>query len=218
MAYAPENTMKSFRLAFELGADMIELDTQLTSDGYAVVNHNKSFNKTTPPAGKINELSLDQIKQLKMQGEPIPLLEEAIALCKEKGKMIDIECKDRSVAAEVVRLLKKYQLTKATIVTSFIPSVLSDIKTLEPSLKTGNLVMPILYAMPIRAALKRGCHAVVPNKNQINAKFIEKAHEKNLKVISWTINDTETMKRFVDLGIDGIITNKPDALEKILSS
>jgi glycerophosphoryl diester phosphodiesterase len=215
MAYAPQNTMKSFALACEMRADMIELDVHLTSDGAAVVNHDPVFRHTDPPAGKIREMTLEQVRVLRFQGEPIPALEEVIEYIKPRGVGLNIECKVVEAAPEVVRLVRRHAFEKMTLVSSFIPRALAEVKKCDPAIGTGYLTPPVLSPFGLPRARLLGCESINPNKAQVNRAFVAAARKLGLKIFPWTVNDEKTMRRFITLGVDGIITNKPDLLNKL---
>ncbi len=217
MAYAPQNTIKAFKLAVEMGADMVELDAHRTADGIVIVNHDTRFNKTTPKAGKITGLKYCEVEKLKFEGQNIPKLEEVIQLCKESNIGIDIECKQGSAIEKVVDLVKKYDFIDQTLITQFNPYVLKKSRSLEPAIETGFLTLPVLYPRKFKRASNIGATAIVPNIKQVNKRFMKKAERNNLKVIVWTVNEENDMKKLIDLGVDGIITNKPDLLAKIKS-
>lgn len=215
MAYAPENTMKAFRLGIDMGADMLELDTHLTRDGVAIVNHNTDLKHTTPPLGRIAGLTYDEISHIRFRGEPIPTLEEVILLCMERGVELDIECKDGGAIEEVVRLVRKHGTQEHTLISQFNALVIARSRRLDPSIRTGFLTLPVVYPFHRLAALAAGAYSVNAHKAQVNRLYVEVAHFMGLKVISWTVDDADEMRRLIENGVDGIITNKPDLLAKI---
>jgi glycerophosphoryl diester phosphodiesterase len=215
MAYAPENTLKSFARGIELGAQMIELDAHLTRDGAAVVNHNADLKHASPPKGKIAKLTLAEFRSATFRGEPLPTLEDAILLCREKGAEIDIECKDDRTIDEIVRLVRKHDMTGRVLLTDFRITGIARAKRLEPALRTGYLTLPLIYLHAFPAALATGAYSVNPNKAQVNRLYVGAAHRLGLKVIPWTVDEAGEMRRLIELGADGIITNKPDLLAKI---
>jgi glycerophosphoryl diester phosphodiesterase len=236
MAYAPQNTMKAFRLAAEIGADMIELDVHLTRDGVAVVNHDTSFKRAEVsmgtrsendvsagtrskndhvPSGIIREMTAAEIRNVRFQGEPIPELEEVIQFCKESGTRINIEIKAPEAAAEVVRLVNKHDMRPRIMVSSFSSRALKAVKASDKSFETAYLTTPAHGPFAIPFARRLGCAAVNPHKMQIGPLFVASAHRNGLKIFAWTVNDERTMRRFISLGVDGIITNKPDLLLRL---
>jgi len=216
--HAPENTMKSFALAASMGADMIELDVHLTRDGVAVVNHDADLAYTTPPKGKIKNLPLEEIRSARFHGEPIPTLEEAILFCRDKGIEMDIECKDEAAIGEIVRLVRAHGMEQRTLISDFRIRGLITVRRLDTTIRTGYLTAPVIYPLAFPAALAAGAYSVNPHKFQVNKVYVELAHRLGLKVFPWTINRTDELRRMINLGVDGIITNRPDLLAKIISS
>jgi len=215
MAYAPENTMKAFRLAADMGAEMVELDVHLTLDGVAVVNHDTAFNKAVPAGGEIRAMTAEEVRGVSFEGEPIPTLEEVIEFCKSSGMMINIEIKAPEAAVEVVRLVQKHDMTAKVLVSSFSARALKAVKAGDKSFDTAYLTTPAHGPFAIPIAKRLGCASVNPHKMQVNSRFVAAAHRKGLRIFAWTVNDEKTMSRFVALGVDGIITNKPDLLVKL---
>ena len=215
MAYAPENTMKAFRLAADMGADMIELDVHLTRDGAAVVNHDPEFSRAGPAGGKIKNMTLGEVRAVRIQGEPVPTLEEALLLCKERGMEINIECKACEAAREIVRLVRETGMRERTLVSSFSTRALAACKQLDPEISVGYLTLPLLHPAAFGPARRLRCASINPNLTGLTRRFVAAAHKRGIKVIPWTVNDARNMRRLIAAGADGIITNKPDLLNKI---
>ncbi len=213
--HAPENTLKAFRTAVEMGADMIELDARMTSDGIAIINHDKTYKRTTGNPAPTSELTYRQVKELRFNGEPVPTLEETVALCKESGIKINIECKESGAVSEAIRLMNNYGIASGSMISEFDARALKESKEIDASVDTGFLTLPVLTPFPLLRAKKLGCAWINPNKAQINPMFVSRAHRLGLKVIPWTVNDADMMRRFIDIGVDGFITNYPDVLSKI---
>jgi glycerophosphoryl diester phosphodiesterase len=220
-AYAPENTMTSFRLAYEMGADMIELDVHRTTDGALVVMHDDDVKRVTGATGKISEMTLEQVRALdagerfnkKFKGEKVPTLDEVLAWAADKI-MVNIEIKAPGCEEKVVELVKKYKMVDKVIVSSFDHSIVAKIKELEPAVKTGALVDDI---KDIGAVIKE-CHpdAINPRYTALTKKQIADAHALGLQVNTYTPNDGVSMRQLISYGVDGIITNYPDMLIKLL--
>ena len=150
---APENTMAAFKKAYDTGVSMIELDVQKTKDGHLVIMHDDTVDRTTNGKGKIEDLTLEEIKKLdagswfssEYTGEKIPTLGEVLEWAKDKIK-VDIEVKDykqyRSMESELNSIIEENNAGKNVMVTSFSKDVLKRIKENNPELKTGLLVKP----------------------------------------------------------------------------
>ncbi len=212
---APENTLKSFKKAIELGADYIEFDIHKSKDGKIVVMHDSSTFATTGHKGSIRRMTLEELKELDCgEGEKIPTLREVIELA--KGKIgLQIEIKAKSLADSLVSLLKSENLIESTLISSFLHEELLKIKKIEPNLKVATLE-PITTKISkewsylggiIINAITYSCHAVHPLYNLVNQKFVDFVHKNNLKINIWTVNSRAAMKKFVRMGVDGLITD-----------
>ncbi len=212
---APENTLKSFKKAIELGADYIEFDVHRTKDYEIVIMHDSSTFATTGHRGTIKRMTLNELNKLDCgEGEKIPTLREVIELA--KGKIgLQIEIKAKSLADSLVSLLKSENLIESTLISSFLHEELLKIKKIEPNLKVATLE-PITTKISkewsylggiINNAIRHSCYAVHPLYNLVNQKFVDFAHENNLKINIWTVNSRAAMKKFVRMGVDGLITD-----------
>ncbi|MBM3127659.1 MAG: glycerophosphodiester phosphodiesterase [Chloroflexi bacterium] len=228
-AYAPENTLSAFTLAFEMGADGIELDVSLTQDGVPVVLHDDTVDRTTNGRGAINQLTLAQTQQLdasnqmeKYRGEKIPTLEAVLRAVGARG-IVNIELKNFNLQTDGVEAATLAAIENAgaldrVMVSSFNPLALRRMYQLAPRIPRGLLYRPNLPIYLRRAWLRPLAHptALHPHFSMITREFIAWARGKGYKVNTWTVDDPEETKRLIDLGVDGIITNKPDVLRKIV--
>ena len=229
---APENTLAAFHLARDLGADGVELDVQASKDGEAVVIHNFTVDATTDGQGAVNDKTLAELKELdagywfdeRYAGQRIPTLQEVIV---EVGHqlLLNIELKTQGLgsarlAAEVVRLIEDHNLVHRTIVSSFNPFALRQVKRLNPRINTGpihsfdlpgHLVRTLLTLLTVPNALH-------PDKNLLAREYMNWAQEKGYRVNAWTVDEPAEMKRLIALGVDGIITNRPHVLRNILDT
>ena len=211
MAYEPENTLRAFRRAAEMGADQIELDVFLTSDGVPVVCHDAML-KTEPRGGDVRKMPLTQIRELRFRGEPIPTLQEAIDLCAEKKMLLNIEIKDRACTEKAVEAVRKNNLYSRCQVSNFYISMLRRVKSLDARVPTGYIVLPGFQWLQLEQAKKNNCESVNPLHSATGTAFVNKAHRRGIKVIAWTCNTPEAMRGIIAAGVDGIITNRPDVL------
>jgi glycerophosphoryl diester phosphodiesterase len=227
---APQNTLAAFHLAREMGADGVELDVQTSRDGEAVVIHDFTVDATTDGQGAVKDKTLAELKELdagswfdvRFAGQRIPTLQEVIV---EIGHqlLLNVELKTRGfsntdLAAEVVRLIEDHNLVHRTIVSSFNPFALRQVKRLNPRINTG-----LLYHFDLPANLFRTLlllltdpDALHPEKHLVTQEYMTWAKEKGYRVNVWTVDEPAEMERFIALGVDGIITNRPDVLRKVL--
>ncbi len=231
-AEAPENTLAAFMLAAELGADGIELDVQLCSDGELVVIHDLGLEKTTDGTGPVRERTLTELKQLDagshfdpaFAGCQIPTLQEVIDVVGHR-LLLNIELKtaswrDDGLAAAVVRAIEDNHLLDRAIVSSFNPLVLRWVNRLNPWILVGLLYAPDL-AWPLRRPWARHLlqlDALHPHHSQIDDRYVPWARERGYRVHTWTVDDPGRMWQLMRKGVDIIITNRPDLLRQVLQS
>jgi glycerophosphoryl diester phosphodiesterase len=209
-AYEPENTIRSFRRAIELKADMIELDVRKSLDGRLVVIHDRRVDRTTDGRGLVGRKSLGELKELDAgMGERIPTLEEVLEYAAGKAGFV-IELKENGLEEDVIKAIKGYGLIKDVFIVSFSPLRLKVLKEMEPSLKTGL----ILFAStdPLRVAKGCGANAVAPFRWFITRSLSERARLSGLYLFTWTVDDREKAERLREIGVNGIVTNKPDLM------
>ncbi|MEW5718561.1 MAG: glycerophosphodiester phosphodiesterase [Chloroflexota bacterium] len=228
-AYAPENTLAAFNLALEMGADGIELDVSLTQNGVPVVLHDDTVDRTTNGRGAVKQMTLAQVKALdasnkmeKYRGEKIPTLEEVLRAISPRGS-VNIELKNFAVKTDGVEAatLAAIENTGAldkVMVSSFNPLALRRMYALEPRISRGLLYSPHLPIFLRRAWLRPFAHptALHPHFTMITREFVAWARGKGYTINTWTVDEPDEMKRLIELGVDAIITNKPDVLRSIV--
>jgi glycerophosphoryl diester phosphodiesterase len=209
-AYEPENTIRSFKRAIELGVDAVELDIRKTKDNKLVVIHNADVNKTTDGNGAVNELTLEEIKRLNTEkGEKIPTLEEVLDAVGKQVKML-VELKETGTGEQVLDLIRKKGLTENVIIVSFHEDALRKVRELNDEVATG--LIYVRHKNPIQAALDLKAEYLLPLYRFTHSANVKKAHEKGLKVIVWTINNKEEVAEYKKKGVDGIASDNPDIL------
>lgn len=229
-AYAPENTVAAFRLAAEMGADGIELDSKLARNGTIVVMHDATVDRTTDGHGRVSDLTLSELKQLdagakfdsRFAGERIPTLDEVLDMIGDRF-IVNVELTNYSTRGDgledrVVDLIMRRGLLERTMVSSFNPLSLRRVKHIAPQVVCG-----LLYESGVRGMLLRmllggsipGLEAHHPQHALINARLIQSMRRRNLRVNTWTVNEEYEMRRLIDLGVDAIMTDKPDVLRKL---
>jgi len=211
-AYAPENTLTSFKKALEIGVDAIELDVRKTKDNQLVVIHDDNVKRTTNGDGLVCELTLKDIKGLSAEGgEKIPTLEEALDFLDKKVKVL-VELKEEGIEKQVLSVIHERDLEKNVVITSFSETALKEVRELNDKVETG-----LIYAKhknPIKAALDLKANYLVALYRFVHTANVEKAHENGLKVVVWTINNPEEVEAYIKKGVDGIASDKPDILMK----
>jgi len=236
---APENTLASLREAVEIGADGAEFDVYLTRDRHLVLMHDNTVTRTTDfrkvfgPKRSANvwDLDLEDLRRLdagsrkgaKWRGERIPTLEEALRLLRGKAVPV-IEIKPAEIGAEVAAVVKKLGMEKEVFVQSFKPEAVHSFHEKCPGAATGYLVGGDASGDPkvrahqhAEAARRAGANTVVVYWGALDAAYIFELHRLGLAVWTWTVDDPSFMKRLGEIGIDGIITNRPDLFREVFS-
>ncbi len=225
-AYAPENTLASVRLAIEMGADGVEHDVCVTSDGVPVLMHDLTLDRTTTGTGKVSDHALAEIREMRITGphaedypdEPIPTLEEALEVM--KGKTIPvIEVKEADTGAAVVEAIRNVGMIDDVLVISFKDPLLAEIEAIEPRIPTAWLTGGRVQGEPHAFALSllqraRACGANCVNMNAglASPEVVWALHSRGMSAWVWTVNDPQMMRHLIDMEIDGITTDRPDVL------
>jgi len=223
-AYAPANTLTAFELAFQQGADGVELDVHQTNDREVVVIHDETIDATTDGIGFVRDMTLAQLKELdagsyfgqRFAGTKIPTLDEVFAAVGDK-LYINIEIKFFGVNSDgterlVAEKIKHFGLKNRVIVSSFNPLVLIWFREIMPDVPLGYLFTSDLPTWPISTIKKLTYEATHPHYEVITNEFMETARAKSYVVNAWTVNDTERAVELHQIGVNGIITDKPDAI------
>jgi glycerophosphoryl diester phosphodiesterase len=240
-ALAPENTLAAFAAGLEQAADALELDVHLSRDGELVVMHDPVLARTTSAAGKVDELTLAELRKLDASarwfGPPvarqtIPTLQEVIDLAKGRASL-QVEIKVRAdgsrypgIEAKVVDTLRRSGMVDQVVVLSFDFPTLTTIKGIEPRLRTCALISRAYLA----AVGKRGPAAVAAEMAGLGVTYVgvDKAwlteslyrelRARSLGVGVWTVDDPGEMRRFASMGVDFITSNRPDVLRETLAA
>lgn len=215
--HEPENTLKAFKKALSLGADMIELDVRVSRDGFVVVMHDKHVDRITNGKGQVNTLTLQELRQLDAgDGEKIPTFEEVLDLIHGRSK-INIDLKDDLAVPITLQLIEKYVEKKVFsyddfLISAFKPSILWKIKQRN---KYIQICFNFVAFQPIFLALSKIMRMkyIKPQKRLITPEFIHIAHTLGFQVLAWTINTREDVEKMQAYHVDGIITDYPDILQ-----
>jgi len=206
----PENTLKSIEYAIAAGADVVEVDVRATRDGRLIVFHDPDLKRLFNRSERVRDLEYAWIRSnLLLGGEPIPLLEEVLETVRDRVGLF-IEVKEPDTTSHVVELVKRYGVVKDTAIISFYDEALVRAREVEPQIATG-----LIYAKPpgrVLDAKRLGASIVLPHYSIATEKANSLAHKLGLRVVAWTVNDTDTAVRLVKSGVDAIATDLPDAL------
>jgi len=234
-AYYPENTMSSFRGAVKRGAEMLELDVQLSKDGVPVVFHDAKINRTTNGNSEfLSKFTLGELKQFdagswfnkKFTGERIPTLEEVLKYSKNRIAL-NIEIKTEAVTdklhdgveEESLDLVKEYGMSRHVLFSSFDYRAVKHLKELDPQIPVA-----ILYnweqsgeLMPSQLVEKYDADVFNCSRRELSKAWVEDLKSHHIPFFVYTINQKRYMKSVIKKGASGIFTNKPDVLKKVAS-
>ncbi|AOC94354.1 Glycerophosphoryl diester phosphodiesterase [Flavobacterium anhuiense] len=215
-AYEPENTLQAFQKALDLNSDGIELDVHLSSDGYLIVIHDETIDRTTNGKGLVNDFTLAELKSFLIDGKyQIPTLNEVFDLVNKKC-FINIELKGLETAPKVVSLIEEYISEKDWkyehfIISSFDWNMLEETSKLNPNISIGvlteeNIDTALAFAEKIKAK------AIHPDFNLLNEENVHQIQEKGFLVLPWTVNSEEDIQKVKSYQVNGIISDNPDKI------
>lgn len=238
----PGNTMFAFENAVEMGVDVIETDLRQTKDGVLVISHDESVESKSNGVGKVSDLTYDQLKNLDAaynwspeDGPTFPYrgkgisyvsLEEVFKAFPDMRFNIDMKQKDPPIYAAFCEMVRKYNMQDKVVAASFSHQNTVAFRKLCPEVTTaadetetrvfvfmnfaylGAWYSPDfkVFQVPVKSS---GITVITPH-------FVRAAHDRNLRVDVWTIDETWEMKRLIEMGVDGIITDRPDRLMALL--
>ena len=218
-----ENTIESFKYSISLGCNYIETDVQLSSDGKPYIFHDEDLNRLAGINKTFNDLHSSEIDEIKLFNyHKIPLLEEVLLKFPETYFQIDV--KTDEVALPALKVIYDLEAQDRVCIASFSSERLETVRNKYPDICISMGPKEILKLLLASFGLYRG---TVPGDclqipiyqygiKLVTKRFVNFVQSKDLKVIVWTINKPEEMKKLIELEVDGIITDKPKALFDIL--
>jgi glycerophosphoryl diester phosphodiesterase len=210
-AYEPENTIRAIRRAIEFDADMVEVDVQSTRDGHLVIIHDADVERTTNGKGNVKDLTLIEIKKLDAgKGENIPTLQEVLEVARNRiGVMIEV--KSVGIEKPLLELIRSEEMSEQVIITSFMTDVVRNIRKLDSKVSTGQIFSRKI-PNTAKEALELKATVMVPAFKLVNRKMVQELHGVSIPLYAWTIDDRHVAEKLIKLGVDGIVTNKPDLM------
>ena len=207
----PENTLKGFRYAIELGVDGVECDVHLTRDGHLVVMHDETVDRTTNGTGRIRELDLAAIRALDAgDGERVPTLDEVSALVRGRVKLL-CELKGEGVEDAAVEAVLARDMTAEVTFTSFHLDRIARVRQRDEALQVGAIFLAPTED-DLRRAADLGARGVGIFYRNLCLRLVEMAHDLGLDVRAWNPDTLREQQAMIALGVDGISTNRPDIL------
>lgn len=238
----PENTSYAFEQACSLGVDVIETDVRATSDGEIVVMHDERVDRTTDGAGRVSSFTLAELKKfdaayrwspdggksfpLRGRGITVPTLREVFAALPAMRFNIEPKQTEPPIVAPLCRLIREHGMTNRVLVGAFSGSTLAEFRRECPEVATSASTSEVASFLAMQRAGLGGAYSPHMQALQVpewagavhvlTRDFVEAAHARNLRVHAWTVNAEQDMRRLFDLGVDGIMTDYPDRLLKVL--
>lgn len=240
--HAPENTLPAFTRAVELGADALEMDLQLSADDEVMVIHDGTVDRTTDGAGQVRDLTLSELRQLdagyawtddngdtpfRHQGVRIPTLGEVFEAVPEQFLMLELKSDaGTDIAPATAEVIEAHGRGDDVLVASENQAILERFRELAPTVATSMAEDEIrtFYTLHL-AGLHRwwrppGVAFQVPERHEgrhvVDDRFVSAASDLGLQVHVWTVNQRADMRRLLELGVDGVITDYPGRLAEQL--
>ncbi len=233
----PENSLLAFRNAIALGSDLLEMDAHLTKDGEVVVIHDPVLGRTTTGTGAVRERTLAEIRAFRLKDrdgkatdEAIPTLDEVVALAAPTPVRLLLEIKVDARGArypgieeKVLAILDRSGMTARAIVMAFEGETVRRIRTLRPDVMVGGLYsqrslerMRSTVGWEIEALGKLGARFVGLHQELVTPEVVRQAEKAELLLGAWTVNEAEAMRRFVEMGVGVLISDRPDVARELL--
>ncbi|NNC79935.1 MAG: glycerophosphodiester phosphodiesterase [Acidimicrobiales bacterium] len=219
----PENSMRAFQASTDLGFTYLETDVHLTADGEVVAFHDPRLDRVTDATGAIVELPWGAVREARIAGtEPISRLSELFTELPHARWNID--AKSDAVLEPLLELIDEHDAWDRVCVASFYTKRLRLARTLggarlctsASSIEATRVVLRSLR-LPVLAppAVALQVPADVRGVPVVTPRFMAHAHQRGLQVHCWTINEPDEMERLLDLGVDGIMTDRPTVLREV---
>lgn len=226
--HAPENTLAGIRRALELGADAIEIDVHVTADGVPVLLHDDHVDRTTDGHGEITGLTLAEARRLdagarqhegRFAGERIPTLAEVLDLTKGRCLLV-IEVKQAGIEERVLEVVRAANALNECEAHSFKPGVVAKLRSLEPRLPCALLTDGLQvkdWGEFFAFALSLNVQGVSVGHWAATPEVVRRGQLRSLTFFTWTADDEADVRRLLDCGVDGITTNFPDRVRRVIA-
>ena len=241
----PGDTLYAFEKAVAIGVDVLEMDAHITKDGQIVLMHDEEVDRTTDGTGLIEDMTLDELKQLdaaykwsndgdktfpyRATGIQVPTLEEVFQKFPEMRYVIEIKLTQNPIDRPLCELIRKHNMQDKAMIASFHDEAMHNFRQTCPEIATSASRTEVRNFVLLGKAFLSGLLAPQYQSIQppydpresmnipiMTERFIREAHAKNIKVEPWTVDDPELMKRYIEWGVDGIMTDRPDLMIEVL--
>jgi len=218
--YRPENTLSSFDLGLDMGANGIECDVRRTKDGVLVIFHDGTLERVTGEAGSISDYTYAELQKFSVKNgeytDKIPTLEEFLARYAERDITFAIELKESGTERDVADAIFKHGIEKKCIVTSFSLDRLAVIKAYAPNLRIGYLTSDVSDET-VAKLVDMGADEICPRASTVTSELVDAWHRKGFNVRAWGVGHN-LMQAVYDAGVDGMTVNFPDKLLEYIAT
>jgi glycerophosphoryl diester phosphodiesterase len=230
-AAAPENTVPAFESAVRSGSDFLETDVQLTVDGYAVLMHDTTVDRTTNGAGNVADLTLAELRTLdagswyadEFAGIQVPLFDEFLDILVASPDVTAlVELKDEWTADDVETLMGGIYfrgVQDRIVFAAFSPNTVTALQEVAPVIPRV-ILRRVLPVDPVEVAGRFGAIAIMTRASALEASpdAVEQMHAAGLGVLLYTLNSEERWGEALSYGVDGIVTDEPSALDEWIAA
>ena len=219
---APENTLVSFERAMRDGADGIEFDVRLSSDGVPFVIHDATLNRTASVRTQVAKLSAAELALIDVgRGEKLPNLHQVLALFNQRNALLYLEMKtetgELALPRTVVQVIKNESMQEKVIVACFDMSLIREVKRIDSNIRTAALFQPkisrpfdlVRKKKLIHIAQANGADEIALHYRLVSPRIVERARQAQMQVVIWTVDNTQWIDRARVLDIKALITNNP---------
>lgn len=204
---APENTLRSFALALQRGADGVELDVRRARDGVPVVIHDDTLRRTFGVEGRVGEHAWSALQR--MTDAQLPSLAQAAAWAASAGAWLNVELKEGGVEAATLEVLRSANVLPRCFLSSFDAAVVEEVGRLAPDVPRF-LLTERWHEDAQQALARSGARGVCLEVGDASALHLEVLRNDDLPVVVWTVNDLHRMRELLAAGVAAIITNRPE--------
>lgn len=224
-SHAPENTMPAFQAAIDLGYRYLETDVHVTADGVLLAFHDERLDRVTDRSGAVSDLPYREVRGALVDGrEPIPLLEDLLGAWPDAR--VNIDPKHDGAVDPLIEVIRRTGAVDRVCIGAFSDARLQRVRAaLGPDLCTSlgpretAMLRANSYGLPGGTNPPAPC-VQVPHRFRgvtvVDRRFVRTAHALGLQVHVWTIDDADEMRELLDLGVDGIMTDRPGVLRDVL--
>ena len=209
--HAPENTLSAIQKGIALGVDFVEIDVRRTADGVLVALHDETVNRTTNGKGRVDRLSLQDVKKFNAgNGEHIPTLEEVLKMAAGRAGLM-LELKIKGVAQQTVEAVREAGFKDPVIYASFLHDELTHVRAADPEASLMVLFGRLPHT-PVAQAIEYRPSHVGLRHDTATRRLVDAFHRADLLVFVYTADSPADIQQVLSVGVDGVIANFPERI------